>query len=118
MSPTLFYSRPPTDTLIPFTISYDDNENDPPSTPTNSRLQFDDTISTTLVIPTPKKLDAPPSPAPTFYSSLFSPLFSCLRSNDSAFDCLSTSTGITNFLQQSNNKALEFPYCLDKLHIP
>jgi hypothetical protein len=35
-----------------------------------------------------------------------------------SFDCLSTSTGITNFLEQSNDKTLEPPYCLDKLQIP
>jgi hypothetical protein len=112
-----FYSRPHPDTAIPYVISFDDDENEPPSTPA-SRLHNGDNISTTLDIPTPKKIDAPPSPAATFLSCLFSPLFSRLSSNDSAFDSVSTSTGITDVLEQSNDTTLEFPYCLDNLHIP
>jgi hypothetical protein len=114
-----FYSRPPPkDTTIPFTISIDDDENEHPPIPT-SRLQYDDNISATFLdISTPKRLDVPPSPTPTFTSGLFSPIFSRLSSNDSAFDCLSTSTGITDFLERSNNEALELPYRLDKLHTP
>jgi hypothetical protein len=101
---------------MPLAISFDDDEDEPPSTQA-SRLHNGDNISTTMDIPTPKKLDAPPSPAPAFLSGLFSPLFSRLSSNDSTFDCLSTSTGITDFLEQSNDKTLEPQYCLVKLHI-
>jgi hypothetical protein len=117
-----FYVKPPTHAAIPFIISVDDDETETPSTPSSRHktqpCQVNDLKTSNT--PRPRNLDAPQSPAISLNSELFSPLFSNLSSShDSTYDCLSTSTGITAFLELSeDDETLELPYCLDKLHIP
>ncbi|KAI2494361.1 hypothetical protein MHU86_20175 [Fragilaria crotonensis] len=117
-----FYVKPPINAAIPFTISIDDDETETPSTPSsrNRTQPCEDNYLKTFDTSGPRNLDAPPSPAISLNSELFSPLFSNLSSsNDSTFDCLSTSTGITAFLELSDDdETLELPYRLDKLHTP
>ncbi|KAI2504957.1 hypothetical protein MHU86_9486 [Fragilaria crotonensis] len=117
-----FYVKPPINAAIPFTISIDDDETDTPSTPSSKNRTQSCQINYLKTFNTsgPRNLDAPPSPAISLNSELFSPLFSNLSSsNDSTFDCLSTSTGITAFLELSDDdETLELPYRLDKLHTP
>ncbi|KAI2489859.1 hypothetical protein MHU86_24735 [Fragilaria crotonensis] len=115
-----FYVKPPINAAIPFTISIDDDETETPSTPSsrNRTQPCEDNYLKTFNTSGPRNLDAPPSPAISLNSELFSPLFSNLSSShDSTFDCLSTSTGITAFLELSDDdETLELPYRLDKLH--
>ncbi|KAI2511945.1 hypothetical protein MHU86_2461 [Fragilaria crotonensis] len=117
-----FYVKPPINAAIPFTISIDDDETETPSTPSSRNRTQSCQVNYLKTFNTsgPRNLDAPPSPAISLNSELFSPLFSNLSSsNDSTFDCLSTSTGITAFLELSDDdETLELPYRLDKLHIP
>ncbi|KAI2508425.1 hypothetical protein MHU86_5952 [Fragilaria crotonensis] len=117
-----FYVKPPINAAIPFTISIDDDETETPSTPSSRHKTQPCQINDLKTFNTsgPRNLDAPPSPAVSLNSELFSPLFSNLSSShDSTFDCLSTTTGITAFLELSDDdETLELPYHLDKLHIP
>ncbi|KAI2498947.1 hypothetical protein MHU86_15510 [Fragilaria crotonensis] len=121
MLPTL-YVKPPINAAIPFTISIDDDETETPSTPSSRNRTHSCQVNYLKTFNTsgPRNLDAPPSPAISLNSELFSPLFSNLSSShDSTFDCLSTSTGITAFLDLSDDdETLELPYRLDKLHTP
>ncbi|KAI2512616.1 hypothetical protein MHU86_1835 [Fragilaria crotonensis] len=117
-----FYVKPPINAAIPFTISIDDDETETPSTPSSRNRTHSCQVNYLKTFNTsgPRNLDAPPSPAISLNSELFSPLFSNLSSShDSTFDCLSTSTGITAFLELSDDdETLELPYRLDKLHTP
>ena len=49
-------------------------------------------------IPTPYRFDRHPSPF-TFASETFEPLFSHFSSTNGAYTCLSTTTGLTNFIE-------------------
>ncbi|KAI2499646.1 hypothetical protein MHU86_14827 [Fragilaria crotonensis] len=63
-------------------------------------------------IPTPFSFDRHPSPF-TFASETFSPLFSHFTATDGAYDCLSTTTGITNFVEAMSSDHPTDPYRLD-----
>ena len=62
-------------------------------------------------IPTPFRFDRHPSPF-TFASETFEPLFSHFSTTDSAYDCLSTTTGLTNFVDAMSSDHPD-PYRLD-----
>ena len=102
------------DKNLPPIIEYD--ESDEPYIPNKASLLINDFDA--LSTPTPYKYDRNPSPY-TFATETFSPLFSRLSSHDSAYDCLSTATGITNFIEMSSNHSSEEePYRLDIPYVP
>ncbi|KAI2513211.1 hypothetical protein MHU86_1249 [Fragilaria crotonensis] len=68
-------------------------------------------------IPTPFSFDRHPSPF-TFASETFSPLFSHFTATDGAYDCLSTTTGITNFVEAMSSDHPTDPYRLDTPFVP
>ena len=65
----------------------------------------------TARIPTPYCFDRHPSPF-TFASATFEPLFSNFSSTISALDCLSITTGLTNFIEAMSSDHPD-PYQLD-----
>jgi hypothetical protein len=67
-------------------------------------------------IPTPYRFDRHPSPF-TFASETFEPLFSHYRNTNSAYACLSTTTGLTNFIEAMSSDHPD-PYQLDTPFVP
>jgi hypothetical protein len=67
-------------------------------------------------IPTPYRFDRHPSPF-TFASETFEPLFSHFSRTNSAYDCLSTTTGLTNFIEAMSSIHPD-PYRLDTPFVP
>ena len=70
----------------------------------------------TARIPTPYCFDRHPSPF-TFASATFEPLFSNCSSTISALDCLSITTGLTNFIEAMSSDHPD-PYQLDTPSVP
>jgi hypothetical protein len=67
-------------------------------------------------IPTPYCFDRHPSPF-TFASETFEPLFSHFSSTNSAYNFLSTTTGLTNFIEAMSSDHPD-PYQLDTSFVP
>ena len=57
-----------------------------------------------LAVPTAFLFNRHPSPF-TFASEMFEPLFSHFSSTNCAFNCLSTTTGLTNFIEAMSSRA-------------
>ena len=67
-------------------------------------------------IPTPYRFDRHPSPF-TFASETFEPLFSHFSSTSIAYNCLPTTTGLTNFIEAMSSDHLD-PNQLDTPFVP
>ena len=93
----------------------DSNDNEASSTACNASRLFQDLEA--FRIPTPCSFNIHPSPF-TFASETFSPLFSHFTATDSAYDCLSTTTGITNFITVISSNQPTDPYRLDTSFVP
>ncbi|KAI2493338.1 hypothetical protein MHU86_21220 [Fragilaria crotonensis] len=108
-----FIFNPSLKTLIFFIPSSTDYETS--STACNASRLIQDPEA--FRIPTPFSFDRHPSPF-TFASETFSPLFSHFTATDGAYDCLSTTTGITNFVEAMSSDHPTDPYRLDTPFVP